>query len=354
MEHRRNQPRRDLAVSSGSKTGFTLIELIVVAAAIGLLIALLLPAVQSAREAARRTQCANNLKEIGLALHAYHDSLGSIPAGRVIAHDPRYVVPGVPCVGSIDRSYLVSILPYIEQAALYNAINHGLSILSLENSTVHASSVSAFACPSDPDSGRARFGRLSEATPFPVSISRVSSTSYAGIMGSGYSSAVPDPRLMCRPDPSEIAKANGCLNDLTPLTFAAVTDGLSHTLIVAEKSTTILRGRVDSDNLAIADQAGWWFMGDIGFTLIVNIAPPNASRRLSSANSSTALTSSSSMHPGGIQALLADGSVRFIQDSIDSAGWDPATGASILGAPRGVWQKLATRNGGEILRGDEF
>lgn len=354
MDRRRIRPRRNYGVSSGCRTGFTLIELVVVICVSALLIALLLPAVQSAREAARRAQCANNLKQIGLALHGYHDVHGCIPAGRVIAHDPRYLVPGVPCAGSVDRSYLVSVLPHIEQSPLYNSINHGLSILSCENSTVHASSVAIFACPSDPDSGRARGGRLSEAFPFPISVTRVTSTSYAGIMGTGYSNAAPDPRLMCRPDPSEIAKADGCLNDLTPLAFAAVTDGLSHTLIVAEKSTTVLRGRVDSDNLAVADQAGWWFMGDVGFTLIMNAAPPNAYRRITSANPSASLTSSSSMHPNGIQALSADGSVRFIKDSIDSSRWDPATGITMFGAPPGVWQKLATRNGGEVVSESDY
>lgn len=354
MERRLIRPRRKPGVSTGNGAGFTLIEIVVVIVTIALLIALLLPAVQSAREAARRAQCANNLKQLGLALHGYHAGVGCLPAGRVVAHDPRYVVPGVPCAGSVDRSYLVSTLPYIEQAPLYNAINHRLSILSYENSTVQACVVFAYACPSDPDSGRARKGRLSETFPFPVSVSRVTSTSYAGIMGSGYSNASPDPRLMCRPEPAEVAKANGCLNDVTPLAFAAVTDGLSHTLVVAEKSTTILRGRVDSDNLAIADQAGWWFMGDAGFTLIVNAAPPNAYQRVASADLSVSLTSSSSMHPGGIQALLADGSVRFIKDSIDSARWDPATGALMFGAPPGVWQKLATRNGGEIIRDDDY
>ncbi|OJW17764.1 MAG: hypothetical protein BGO49_26545 [Planctomycetales bacterium 71-10] len=336
------------------RAGFTLIELVVVIGTIAFLIALLLPAVQSAREAARRAQCANNLKQIGLALHGYHDGHGCLPAGRVIAHDPRYVVPGAPCAGSTDRSHLVSILPHIEQSPLYNAINHGLSILSVENGTIHAAAVSAFACPSDPDSGGERRGRFSESTPFPVSISRVSSTSYAGIMGSGYSQAIPDPRLLCRPDPSEIAKANGCLNDLAPLAFATVTDGLSHTLIMAEKSTTILRGLVNSTNSPVADTSGWWFLGDFGHTLIVSAVPPNAYRLVTSVHTSASATSSSSMHPGGIQALSADGSVRFIKDSIDSARWDPASGLAILGGPPGVWQKLATRNGGEIINDDDY
>lgn len=111
------------------KRGFTLVELLVVIAIIGILIALLLPAVQAAREAARRSQCTNNLKQLGLALHNFHDVNNRLPAS---SHDPIFLDPTYRDYrGERDKwSYLVLILPYIEQKALYddlvqNCLGHG-------------------------------------------------------------------------------------------------------------------------------------------------------------------------------------------------------------------------------------
>src|SRR3954465_15349455 len=104
------------------KRGFTLVELLVVIAIIGVLVALLLPAVQAAREAARRTRCINNLKQIGLALHNYHDALGSLPMGYTAwpGPDPHATAPG--------WGWAALVLPRLEQAAVYDAINIGWPI----------------------------------------------------------------------------------------------------------------------------------------------------------------------------------------------------------------------------------
>ncbi len=135
---------------SAPRRGFTLIELLVVIAIIGVLIALLLPAVQAAREAARRSQCTNNLKQIGLGLHNYHDSLGAFPTSLW----QRGIPP--PANGGYGVSWLAMMLPYIEQVPLANSINFKLQATDPVNSTAFLTFISSFACPSDrgPDISR--------------------------------------------------------------------------------------------------------------------------------------------------------------------------------------------------------
>ena len=136
----RQRPRR---------RAFTLIELLVVIAIIGVLIALLLPAVQSAREAARRAQCVNNLKQIGIALHNYHDALGSFPMGTIIN------APGWPNMPSLRTPWSFHILRFLEQTALSNALNFDVGIAgpgwqgSNANMSIVATRVNVYNCPSD-------------------------------------------------------------------------------------------------------------------------------------------------------------------------------------------------------------
>src|SRR6478672_3439320 len=125
---------------NGPRPGFTLIELLVVIAIIGVLIALLLPAVQAAREAARRMQCTNNLKQIGLALHNYHDVHGRFPLGSILVNTPN---------GAYRQPFLAALLPFLEQRNLYASFNYNLSFQVDENQTTRASVVNVFNCPSD-------------------------------------------------------------------------------------------------------------------------------------------------------------------------------------------------------------
>src|SRR4051812_28657474 len=142
---------------TGPRRGFTLIELLVVIAIIGVLIALLLPAVQSAREAARRSQCTNNLKQIGLGMHNYHSALGSFPPGA--SKNPKNG-PGDSDLTWSSWSAHGLLLPYMEQRALYDAANFSWGVnpygdpCYYVNSTVANTIVNGFLCPSDPNAGR--------------------------------------------------------------------------------------------------------------------------------------------------------------------------------------------------------
>ena len=124
--------------------GFTLIELLVVIAIIGVLVALLLPAVQMAREAARRTQCTNNLKQIGIALHGYHDVHNTFPSGGWIA------VSGQPATQNMNTGWSASVLPWLEQRPLFDSLNLSVVYDNPANSTATYTVLQVYLCPSEP------------------------------------------------------------------------------------------------------------------------------------------------------------------------------------------------------------
>jgi prepilin-type N-terminal cleavage/methylation domain-containing protein/prepilin-type processing-associated H-X9-DG protein len=355
-----------MRLDNAPRTGFSIIELLVVIAIISVLIALLMPAVQSAREAARRAQCANNLKQFGLALQNYHDALGCLPPGRIKSYDPRYAGAKPPCTSPIvDKSLEIFVLGFMEQTTVFNAINQSLAIIAGENSTIHSIAISIFACPSDPMSGWARNLNPGELTQYGVADPALMVfTSYAGTIGSLPVLAQPMPINNCVVPGPLIAQCNGVFNDLSPYGLASVSDGLSNTIFMAEKATTILQESTPL-NPQYAAQHGWYITGNWGDTLVTALYPPNACDKLALGTMTAWTNSASSMHPGGLNVLLGDGSVRFIKDSIQSWPFDPITGtptgASQSGQgpwinlpPSGVWQALSTRAGGEVVGSDAY
>jgi prepilin-type N-terminal cleavage/methylation domain-containing protein/prepilin-type processing-associated H-X9-DG protein len=350
--------------TSSSKRAFTLIELLVVIAIVSLLIGLLLPAVQAAREAAHRAQCANNLRQIGLALQNYEGAFNSLPPGRMMTYDPRFAGSNPPCTSPIvDKSLFVMILPYLEQKPLYDAINQDLTILGRENRTSHSMALNSVACPSDPDSGRPRLADNNIMTINGLAdagehLSMVY-TSYSGMYGSFYINAIARPNTNCLLPGPLAAQANGVFNDLSPVRAAMVSDGLSNTLFVVEKATSLFRS-LDRVDPSLYNRFGWYITGNWGDTMATTFYPPNMPYRVALAAGQAHARSASSRHPGGLQALFGDGSVRFVKESIDTWSYDRMTGqpsgavessnGSWTNLPSaGVWQSLATRSGGEVV-----
>ena len=365
-----NNSTRPLTKRRFSQSAFTLVELMVVMAVISLLLGLLLPAVQSAREVARRARCGNHLHQIGLAIHNYHDTFGCFPPGRFPTYDRRYAGSNPPCTAvAVDKSCFIHLLPQLDQATLYNTINMNLSIFSTENTTIHTVGVASLACPSDAGAGRT-IELLPDAisrylTDSSVANPKMIFTSYAGCHGSIYVDAYPlfYQNRGCRVPGTVLAQVNGVIGDVTPLGMANVTDGLSQTLFVVEKSAALaiqVSAAIPKYNLYY----GWYVAGNWGDTMVTTSAPPNPQTVLSRSAVIPLVTAGSSSHPDGLNVLMGDGSVRFVSDSIDSWAVDPLTGypvgakqaadGSWVNLPRaGIWQALATRSGGEAV-GDGY
>lgn len=310
-----------------SRRGFTLIELLVVIAIIAILIALLLPAVQQAREAARRSTCKNNMKQIGLALHNYHDASTTFPLANSWNGKPNW---------------RIALLPYLDQAPLYNQLGtSGGSFWAhagfAGNTVLYSVTLPVYICPSS------RFGARN---PTDLTLSDDSSGTQVSMVVDyvGISGATPDPAgrtTTCSPDGVMCSGGNMCNSGmLVPFQSLKVrdcTDGTSNTIIVAEQSGEVNGAERSANSLGpwggMANVSGptvWgagtplsslptgncWYPG--GITSVRY--SPNAFRLSGApgfANSAfSGNTVLNSFHTGGIHALLADGSVRFISDNM--------------------------------------
>ncbi len=322
--------------------GFTLVELMAVLGIISLLIALLLPAAQAARESARRASCQNNLHQIGLALHNYHQTNGTFPPAITGVHTNWYG----------DFSVQARMLPFLDQPSLYNSINftrgtfppdaYNMPLRSWEkeinklNATASHASVGNFLCPSD---GLAVGPR----------------NSYRGNVGVG-----PGYRTSAEyPD-----SGNGVFPEVVMIDASSITDGLSHTAAFAERLCGT--GLADSPSrerdafpqpyeLFTADQmlvgcriaslrgrfpfvtnGGWWFWTGRERSLYSHAQPPNGAIPdclLRQTDPAKGMTTARSNHPGGVNVLMSDGSGRFVQETMSWA----------------VWRGLGTRNGLELV-----
>jgi prepilin-type N-terminal cleavage/methylation domain-containing protein len=236
---------RSRFLSPIARRGFTLIELLVVIAIIAILIALLVPAVQKVREAAARTQCQNNLKQIGLALHNYHDANKAFPVGRQTR--PRNQPPQVD-VDDYYANWAILILPYIEQGNLYKQYDNNVPNTNRANDFVRQQFVPLYTCPVDPNANvlilPETFNDGVDTTSVPYATG-----SYRGMAGvncdgfdqwAGYNSEI---RANLKACPGKRGILHGDNNGALPgERFASITDGTSNTLMVGERMDHILGG----------------------------------------------------------------------------------------------------------------
>ncbi len=301
------------------RSGFTLVELLVVIAIIGVLTGLLLPAVQQVRETARRTECSNNMRQIGLALHMYHDSVRRLPPGWEVFQD---TVPPTP-FSAFDETdgmpgwgWAARILPHLEQSNLERQIDYRMPIDDESFQTLRTKVIPVYQCPSDPAPSIMEWGFLEEHDhdhdhgwqAFSVDDGHdgemVSRCNYSGVFGN-----------------LEIATnrdaGNGIFYQNSKTRFRDITDGLSNTLMVGER------------------------LGTAGTVTWVGVDPHLEEPEARVVGTCDHLPNDPgghfedfrSAHPSGANFLSADGSVRLIADFIDET----------------TYQGLATRSGREII-----
>ncbi|MFO0959250.1 MAG: DUF1559 domain-containing protein [Isosphaeraceae bacterium] len=344
------------------RRGFTLIELLVVIAIIGVLIALLLPAVQQAREAARRIQCVNNLKQVGIALHNYHETLGGLPWGDGPDEWNQW-------------SSLALMLPYMEQGSLYNAVNfmYGMQDWNLPfNTTIHRTRVAAYSCPSDTDrltSANASSNYAGNAGSNPATFYDWDNTgAFNGLFGWSGNSRKTGNYLKMTPGTgfrdildglsntvafSEKVKGIGWFTNtrvqdstIPPSTYAllskpAAADLLNPTLVYNQcKGLNPSAAATPQNQNNIYPNGSLWYNGCPSNSRYNHVMPPNTwsctygGRWGDMGGAVTA----SSRHPGVVNALMADGSVKGIKNSISNT----------------VWWALGSRAGSEVISSDAY
>ena len=358
--------RRNMKTVTNKQSGFTLVELLVVIAIIGILIALLLPAVQAAREAARRMQCTNNLKQLGLAFHTYHDANRSFPAMRCGPSDD---------ISWGMTSYFVMLLPYFEQGALYSVIT-AKSPPASENgmynpgSGTPAANVQSWPCAIGRDYWVAGdgWGAVYEAIVGTLNCPSDGSQGLTprNVAGTSYVASLGDtPWFLAREDLANtrgfFGGGAGYVTVYSPAVFRsiAIPDGTSNTIMLSETVRGVTRGsaggnmikgniaiietsagegvdvRPASDCAGVARLAGSrsafavagandtrgisWADGrthSSGFQTILPPNSPSCSGGATSLGQRGGIYSASSNHTGGVNVAVADGSIQFVSDTI--------------------------------------
>jgi prepilin-type N-terminal cleavage/methylation domain-containing protein/prepilin-type processing-associated H-X9-DG protein len=344
-------------VERETRRGFTLIELLVVIAIIAVLIALLLPAVQSAREAARRAQCLNNLKQLGLAMHNYHSAIGSFPMGTTTA----YQDPGTASSwGTWGANALL--LPYLEQQPIYNACNFNVSVwqgtLAVLNTTTYLTRLAAFVCPSDGMTGQENtnnyFGSVGTTAGYrnnsdSTGIFALSRTYGIQNVTDGTSNTIAFSEAL-------VSTTAGSAKQAKWRDGPSNTTGVSAAYTALDAATNLAGLRQDwqvcnqwfASQRTMGQRGYRWGLSNLGEILFQTLIPPNSndypwnSCRMDCGPDCGALHSgyfnATSNHPGGVNVAMADGSVKFIKNTVAMP----------------TWWALGTKAGGEVLSSDSY
>jgi prepilin-type N-terminal cleavage/methylation domain-containing protein/prepilin-type processing-associated H-X9-DG protein len=319
------------------RRAFTLIELLVVIAIIGILIGLLLPAVQKVREAANRMKCSNNLKQMGLALHNYHDTNQTLPNGQA----QSLLMEDAPTGNGYGyhEGWQLFILPYMERSADFQIwmANRSIGTWEIPGTLPNNGSalrVPSYICPSDPLGGKVAIANEYGQPEGPHS-------NYAGNAG---------PTAFGQTGGG--TKLAGVLFPKSSVRVADITDGTSNTLLASEILLAPDAGATDP--YIAGDRRGRIWNAQMGEQLFCTLYPPNTNNpdyafgcngsyplapcvpvgAIAAGSATSWLASARSMHTGGVNVLLCDGSVRFVSSTVDVS----------------VWQDASTRSGGEIPR----
>lgn len=306
------------------RRGFTLIELLVVIAIIGTLVALLLPAVQAAREAARRAQCSNNVRQLGLALHNFYSAFDGFPTTTV---NPTH-------------NWGAQLLPYFEQGNLFNAYNMEAGFSEIGNSTAVGFPLSVFLCPSTPEPPRknpffpARVPAGSGLEKWPAA-----TADYAGSTGI-HSSLWSPPEVLPGPAPNTDGVFQGNMNQ-GRRQIQEIRDGTSNTIMLLESAGRHYLWRagqkVANSGTTAANSAlvSGWAEGNLFNARGYDQSGLNKGPCMINCSNSFAAYS---FHPSGANVGMADGSVRFLKETIAAS----------------TFAALMTRAGGEIVSADQF
>jgi prepilin-type N-terminal cleavage/methylation domain-containing protein/prepilin-type processing-associated H-X9-DG protein len=320
--------------------GFTLIELLVVISIIGVLIALLLPAVQAAREAARRASCVNNLKQMGLALQNYHDALGTFPMSYA-ARSPFFD-------GATDTDpgwgWGSMILPQLEQGPLYSAINFVLPVGGQASPTVIRSILSVYLCPSDPVPG----GPLPVTDALGNTLALMGPTSYAACVGNDLT----DSTTGLNND----GVGNGVMYRNSGIRLSGITDGASQTILVGERAWSITSGPwagVVNRGVIQRGPANPCPVTGALYYRAASLVQAHCNVLNTDTDPDGGLDDYSSRHPGGANFVFADGSVHFLKNVLRNSG-QRADGSTIYSPASLVLQALGTRAGGEVVSADAY
>jgi len=382
--------RRNVKIGGGNFSGFTLVELLVVIAIIGILIALLLPAVQAAREAARRMSCSNNLKQIGLALHNYHDAYDALPATRssfgTRTTDGSRLADWAQCWGGH-----IALLPFIEQVAPYSTLtaflttpygSNGAAILPWDSPgfgtpDVRTMNIPGFVCPSD---NNAKFTDSDAWAP-----------GGSGRAATTYMFCVADAMRDFESEWEQATRSRALFAPLTWKSFGGCPDGTSNTIAFGEAIKTFgteysgakfggiigsgqdsgiersvsariseclnqVDGKAIIEGKASRSMRGAFLFGVVGNNAFHTVLPPNSPSCVDGAPASNTIGrwgifSASSNHTGGVNVALLDGSVRFVSNTISCVTpglTAPRPAQKLSGASDfGIWGAMGTPDGGE-------